>query len=82
LDPAEKWEKTFDVPGVQGIIANGGTCGFLGEDSVKFFTLGSVSRGVPGREWDVPLKDYTGHVFAFYPRANIMAVAEELMAWT
>jgi len=83
LDPAEKWEKALDVPGVQDVIAIGGTYGLLWEDSVKFFTLGSVLRGVPRREWDVPLKDSTGYVFAFYPRANIMAVAtDSVAAWT
>jgi len=82
LDPAEQWEKALDMPGFPDIIAIGGTYGLLGKDYVKFFILGSVSRGVPGREWDVPLKNYTGYVFAFYPRANIMAVAENSMAWT
>jgi len=81
LNPAEKWEKALDVSGVQGIIAIGGTYGLLGENSVKFFTLGSVLRGVLGREWDVPFKDHTGYVFAFCPRANVMAVAEDPMGW-
>jgi len=82
FDPAEKWERVLDLSSIQDAVAIGDTYGLLWEDSVKFFTFGSVSRGVPGREWDVSFKGHGGHVLAFCPRANVMAVAEDLMAWT
>jgi len=76
LDPAEKWERVLDVSGIQDAVTIGDTY------AVKFFTLGSVLRGVPEREWGVLFKGDSGHVLTFYPRVDVMAVAEDSMAWT
>jgi len=50
---AEMWDKVLDIDGVLEVTAVSGTYGILGRDSVKFFALMSVSRGIPRREWDV-----------------------------
>ena len=81
MDPAEKWDRVFDVSGIQDAIAVSGTFGILWRDSVRFFTLGSRSRGIPRREWDISLKHVEASAFTFYPQANVMAVVEEV-AWT
>jgi hypothetical protein len=52
-------------------------CGLLSGDWVKFFLLGSVSRGIPSREWEFPLKDIKACASTFFPPANIIAVTEE-----
>lgn len=62
-------------------IAVNGTYGFLWKDSVGFLTLGSVSLGIPRREWGISLKHVEASTFTFYPQANIMTVVEEV-AWT
>lgn len=78
MDPAEKWEKALRVQDIQEAIAVSGTYGILWKNSIKFFTLGSVSRGIPGREWDIPLEGLKAKIFTFYPQANIVAVVEEV----
>jgi len=52
-----------------------GVYGLCQEGCIKFFALGSVSRGVPRREWDIPFKDIDPRTFTFYPRANVVAIA-------
>jgi len=81
LDPVEKWDMVVDVSGVQEAIAVNGTYGILWRNLVRFFTLGSVSLGIPRREWGIPLQHVEASTFTFYPQANIMAFVEEV-AWT
>ena len=81
LDTAERWERALDVPNIRDATAVNGTYGILWGDSAKFFILGSASRGIPGKEWDVPLKHFEATGFTFYPQANVMAIVEEV-AWT
>ena len=77
MNPAEKWDKTLDVSALlNSIVVASGTYGILWRDSVKFFTLGSVSRGIPRREWDISFKVFEALKFTFYPQANVMAVVE------
>ena len=79
LAPLEEWEMTIrgDSWGPIDVSVVGGVCGLLWKDLVKFFLLGSVSRGIPGREWNVLLGDFEASAFTFYPRANVMAVVEK-----
>ena len=42
---------------------------------VKFFILGSTSRGIPGREWEIPTEGIEARDFAFYPQANVVVIA-------
>ena len=78
LDPAEEWERVLDVSPSPMAVAVSGTYGVLCRDSVEFFTLGSVSRGIPKREWEISLEHLDASIFTFYPRANVMAVVEEV----
>jgi len=73
----EKWEKVLDVDGVLEVTAVSGTYGILCRDSVGFITLGSVSRGIPRREWDISFKDHEARFFTFCPQADILAVVEK-----
>jgi hypothetical protein len=75
LSPAE--ERT--VGGVQipdsfrDIQAAGGVYAIL-KDQIRLFTLGSVSRGVPYKEWTIP-PPAAPDKFGFYPGANVIAFA-------
>ena len=81
LDPAEKWDKSFDVSSADNsIVVVSGTYGILSKDSAKFFTSGSVSRGIPRREWEISFEHFDALKFAFHPQADVMAVVEEV-AW-
>ena len=88
LDPVEKLNGDFHLDRDRGLwsaaIAVSGVYGLLWKDRIRFFALGSTSRGIPIREWEIPLKDIEARAFAFYPRANVMAVAgngDEGAAW-
>ena len=81
LEHAEKWVKDLRVSAIRQINVVSGTYGILWMDSVKFVTLGSVLRGIPGREWDISLKHLRASIFTFYPHADVLAVVEEV-AWT
>jgi len=52
--------------------AAGGVYAIL-KDEVRLFTLGSVSRGIPYKEWAIPLPVITLHSYGFYPGADIIA---------
>ena len=76
LNPAEKWtESLCGHDWYPEVIAVSGVLGLCWEEFVKFFTLGSISRGIPRREWDIPFKGIQVHAFAFYPRADVLAIA-------
>ena len=82
LDPAEKWDKVlYDVYSTRKTDVVSGTYGFLRGNAIKFFTPGAVSRGIPGKEWDIPVKGFEACIFTFYPQADVVAVAE-VAAWT
>ena len=77
LGPVEEGDENprFFVDGTALVV--GGTFGILGENLVKFITLGSISRGIPSKEWDFPFEDLEAFDFSFYPRANVLAIVEE-----
>ena len=79
MDPTEKRNEV--LPDAYEAIAVSGTYGISLDDSIKFFTLGSVSRGIPWEEWDIFLEGIEPYLFTFYPQANILAVAE-MAEWT
>lgn len=81
LNPVEKLSKDFrfcdcDNDGWPEAIAVSGVHGLRWEDCLGFFTLGPTSRGIPSKVWEIPLEDISACAFEFYPRANVMAVAE------
>ena len=46
------------------------------KDKVRLFTLGSVSRGTPYKEWAIPLPVIAPQDYGFYPGADIIAFLE------
>jgi len=81
LGPTEKHSEALPFSVMHEVVAVCGTYGLSGENSIKFFTLGSVSRGIPWKEWDIFLEGLEAKAFTFYPQANIVAVAEAV-GWT
>ena len=45
-------------------------------ESIRAFTLGSSSRMIPHKEWEIPLPTLTLQKYGFYPGADIIAFAE------
>ena len=54
------------VGGIQAIVDNG---------SVRLLSLGSASRGIPYKQWDIPLPVVNVDAYGFCPRADVFAVA-------
>ena len=78
LDPVEEWDEDFHSPPYKAVEVVGGTFGILFENSAKFITLGSISRGIPRKKWDLLFGDFKSFSFTFYPRANVLAVLERV----
>ena len=79
LDPLDEWKMTIrgDSWGPIDVSFVNGVCGLLWKDSVRFFLLGSVSRGIPGRAWMILFRGFEASAFTFNPMANVMAVVGE-----
>ena len=52
----------------------GGVCAVFA-DSIRLFTLGSASRGIPYKEWKIPSPINNPMGYNIYPGANIIALA-------
>ena len=76
LDPVEEGDEDLRYLVEGAALVVGGTFGILGKNLAKFITLGSISRGIPSKEWEVPFKDLEAFHLSFYPRANVLAVVE------
>ena len=72
-------ERTVENPrinyGIDNIKAAGGVIAVMNE-SVRLFTLGSSSRRIPHKEWEIPLPTVTSENYDFYPGADIIAFVE------
>ena len=81
LDPIEEWKDDFQPPGHISFDIVSGTLGILWKHSAKFFVLGSISRGIPRREWNISLDHLNAYHFTSHPQANVLAIIErrELM---
>ena len=62
----EDVDSTYSAGGVYGIM----------NDSVRLFRLGSVSRGIPLKEWEIPRPQVAIEYYGFYPGADVIAFAE------
>jgi hypothetical protein len=65
--------------GADGFVGGGvvsGVCGLLWVNRARFFVMGSASRHIPWKEWEISLEVLKAASFAFFPQANIVAVAE------
>ena len=47
------------------------------EDSLRLFTLGSASRGIPHREWEIPLPVIDPVNYCLYPGSDVIAFVEQ-----
>ena len=77
LEPVEKCEEDLDASTYEVVNVLGGTLGTLAKNSAKFITLGSISRGIPRKEWGVPLGNFESFHFTFCPRADVLVIVEE-----
>lgn len=88
LDPVEKLNKDFGLRDRDydwcrpNTIVQSGLHGLHWKGRLEFFTLGPTSRGIPSREWDILLEDIDTRAFAFCPRANVIAVAGNVVGET
>ena len=79
MNPVEEWDKDLHSLAYDTVVnVVGGTFGILLKNSAKFITLGSISRGIPRKEWDVPLGDLEPSYFTFSPRADLLVIVEEV----
>ena len=51
----------------------GGVYAIMKDDAVCLLTLGSASRGIPFKEWEIPLPTEDPAGYAFYPNADVIA---------
>ena len=77
LRPAEGWEaKNLRVKdNVDNVKSSGGVIAIVNE-SVRLFVLGSSSRKIPSKEWEIPLPPIELENYGFYPAADIIAFVE------
>jgi len=73
-------EKEMDeylrTPAEVGYIkAAGGICAIL-TDQVRLFAVGSIARGIPYKEWAIPLPVITPQDYEFDPGTDIIAFLE------
>jgi len=82
LSPIE--ERTVDnlrIPNdIRDTEAAGGVYAIV-MDQVRLFTLGSASRGIPYKEWTIPLPVTEPESYGFYPGADIIAFIK-VSRWT
>ena len=45
----------------------------IAAESVRLFIPGSASRGIPHKEWKIPLPDIGWECYGFYPDADVIA---------
>ena len=56
---------------------SGGVCAVIGgDDSIRLFTLGSASRGIPHKQWEIPSPVTDPTRFDFYPGADVIVFVE------
>jgi len=77
FSPVQEW--VVDNPRISDDISNikaaGGVIAMINE-SVRLFTLGSSSRKIPHKEWEIPLPTVAPENYGLYPGADIIAFVE------
>ncbi|KAF9643840.1 hypothetical protein BDM02DRAFT_3191141 [Thelephora ganbajun] len=77
LEPVKKWQRTIGSIFNTGSRATAlGVYAFIADSKefVEFITLESVSRGIPRKEWKLPLPDFALSDFAINPQADVLVV--------
>jgi hypothetical protein len=77
--PIKKWERAVNSSDPDHRVMGPGVYGFVvgPPKFIEFHSLESVSRGVPPREWKVPLPDFELLKLAINPHADLLVVIEE-----
>ena len=74
LRPGEKRTVGGLCPSSRFLKTVGGITAVMEDDSVRLFSLGSPTRGIPYKEWEIPLPavDILDG-YCFYPGADVIA---------
>jgi hypothetical protein len=77
LRPVEK--RSFEILQAGKVVhaRSGGGAFAIAKDSVQVFTLGSASRGIPHKEWEIPLPVTDLEDFCLYPGDDVIAFVEK-----
>jgi hypothetical protein len=71
----ERMVKDLQIPDVDEAKVAGDVYAIV-NDRVRLFTPGSVSRGIPYKDWAIPLPAASLENSGFYPGADIIAFVE------
>lgn len=76
--PIKKWERAVDSSYLNPHVSGPGVHGFIvgSQEFIEFLSLEPVSRGVPPKEWKVPLSDFEPLKLAINPHADVLVVIE------
>jgi hypothetical protein len=76
--PIQKLERKVDNFYPDCHASGSGVHGFVTSSKkfIEFLGLDSVSRGVPRKEWKVPLPDFEPFDFAINPHADVLVAIE------
>ena len=72
-------ERTIDGPrrdDGRSMKTAGGIHAVIEDDSARLFVLGSTPRGIPYRQWEIPLPVTGPKQCDFCPRADVIVVVE------
>jgi hypothetical protein len=83
FQPTKKWELEVDSFSPDCQVSGSGVYGFVAgsKQFIEFLTLESVSRGIPPKEWKVPLPDFELLKLAINPHADVVVVVEGKARW-
>ena len=76
FNPIKKWESEVENFYFGHHTSGSGVYGFVAgpQKFIQFVTLESVSRGIPRREWKLPLPEFVFSGFGINPQADVLAV--------
>ena len=77
MRPAEKRTLEIVHTGYRYHVKSAGGVFAIIEESVRLITLGSASRGIPHREWEIPLPVTDIEDYCLYPGEDVIAFFEK-----
>ena len=79
FNPTHKWKRVVDNLYCGPQVCGPGVYGFISGSQrfIEFLTLESVSRGIPRKEWRLPLPEFELSSFAINPSADLLVVCEK-----
>ena len=61
-------------------VSGGGVYALITGDAVQLITLGSASRGIPQKEWEIPLPVINPEYYCLCPGADVIVFSKRLGA--